>query len=260
MSSDFKTRFERGDGLLGTFIKSPAYQPTEILAAAGFDFIVIDEEHAPFNRETVDMIILAAKAGNIASLVRVPLASPSAILSVLDCGADGVLVPHVSSVEIAKEVAAAARYAGGKRGYSPSGRAGHYGKTTMQEHIRNQDAKITTIAMIEDPHALDVIDDIVAVEGISGVFIGRGDLSAAYGAKDASDQRVTNAVTTIITAARKQKKPVCMMVASPELAKGFADQGASSFIIGSDQSLMRIGAQNTLAAYGDLSSRNNKSS
>lgn len=244
---NFRTRFEARDGLIGSFIKSPTYQPTEILGMMGFDFIVIDEEHAPFNRETVDMIILAAKAAGIAPLVRV--ADIGGILSVIDCGATGVLVPHVKSADIARQAVAACRYQKGSRGFSPSGRAGNYGTVTRHDHITSQDQSIAVLAMIEDPEALDVIDDIMAVDDLTGVFIGRGDLTTAFGASSPKDAVVTQAVATILAAAKRHNKPACMMVENAGLAADFASQGATAFIIGSDQSLLKRGAKAASAEY-----------
>src|SRR6185436_154766 len=125
--TSFRNRFARRDVLIGTFIKTPTTHATEILGTLGFDFVVIDEEHAPFDRAQTDVLLLAARASNLAGLVRVPSAAPEGLLSVLDCGASGVLVPHVKSPEMARQIVAACRYRGGSRGFSASSRAGRYG-------------------------------------------------------------------------------------------------------------------------------------
>ena len=96
--------------LVGTFVKTPTSHATEIVGALGFDFVVIDQEHGPFDRTSTDVALLAARALGVPALVRV--GGPDAILSVLDCGAMGVLVPHVASAAYAREVAAACRYRG----------------------------------------------------------------------------------------------------------------------------------------------------
>src|SRR5436309_3221985 len=125
--SSFRRRFADGQILVGSFIKTPTTHATEIFGALGYDFVVIDEEHAPFDRAVTDMVVLAARASNLAGIVRVSSDEPTRILSCLDCGATGVLVPHVVSVEKARAVATSARYRGGRRGYSGSPRAGGYG-------------------------------------------------------------------------------------------------------------------------------------
>ena len=165
--------------LIGTFVKTPTTHATEILGALGFDFVVIDEEHAPFDRMATDTALLAARAAGTAALVRVQNAT--SILSVLDCGATGVLVPHVASAARAREVAATCRYQGGRRGYSGSPRHAGYGATGMWKTVEAADAATTVIAQIEDPEALDEIDAIATVDGIDALFIGRGDLAVALG-------------------------------------------------------------------------------
>jgi 2-keto-3-deoxy-L-rhamnonate aldolase RhmA len=250
--SSFRRRFSARQTVVGSFIKTPTTHATEIIGALGYDFVVIDEEHAPFDRETTDVVLLAARASNLAGIVRVSSDDPAKILSCLDCGASGVLVPHVASVEKARAVAAAARYRGGRRGYSGSPRAGGYGATPMWTYVEEQDASVCTIAMIEDPEALDDIDAIAAVDGIHGLFIGRGDLTVALGAKSSADASVKDAVTRVIAAARKAAKPVCVMVANAAEAKSFADIGASAFIIASDQSFLRRAAAQTLTDFKSL--------
>jgi 2-keto-3-deoxy-L-rhamnonate aldolase RhmA len=221
--------------------------PAEILGSVGFDFVVVDEEHAPFNRESTDRILLACRAVGLGGLVRVQSGDAANILSVLDCGADGVLVPHVDSAEKARAIVSAARYRGGSRGYSATTRAGTFGGRSMADHLQQQDATATVIAMIEDPHALDVIDDILAVEGLDGVFIGRGDLTAAYGETKAGSEPVRAATARITDASRRAGKPVCVMASGAEDAKELAALGATTFIVSSDQTMLRKAAISTLS-------------
>src|SRR6266478_4664576 len=180
--SSFRRRFSARQAVVGSFIKTPTTHATEIFGALGYDFVVIDEEHAPIDRAITDVVLLAARASNLASIVRVSSGDPTKILSCLDCGATGVLVPHVASVEKARAIAEVSRYHGGRRGYSGSPRAGGYGATPMWQLVEEQDASVCVIAMIEDPEALDHISEIAAVDGIHGLFIGRGDLTVSLGA------------------------------------------------------------------------------
>ena len=250
--SSFRRRLASGQNLVGSFIKTPTTHASEIFGALGYDFVVIDEEHAPFDRAVTDVVVLAARASNLASIVRVSSGDPTKILSCLDCGATGVLVPHVASVEKARAVAEVARYRGGRRGYSGSPRAGGYGATPMWQLVEEQDASVRVIAMIEDPEALDHLGEIAAVDGIHGLFIGRGDLTVSLGAKSPADPKVQDAVKRIIAAAQRAKKPVCVMVASAAEAKDFADLGASAFIISSDQGQMRRAAAQSLTDFKKL--------
>lgn len=241
-ATDFRKRLLAGERLIGSFIKTPAPQPIEILGDLGFDFVVIDEEHGPFDRGVVDVGLLAARAAGTAGIVRVAEPSASNILSMLDMGAAGVLVPHVLSAAKAREVAAACRYRGGRRGFSNTTRAGRYGAVGMWPHVDAADAQIAVIAMIEDREAVEEIDAIAAVEGIDAFFIGRGDLVVAFGAAGMDAPEVRGAAERILAAARAAAKPVCMMVSGRQEAETFAALGASAFIVSSDQGFMRQAA------------------
>lgn len=250
--STFRQRFLAGDLLLGTFIKTPTSHTSEIIGALGFDFVVIDEEHAVFDRVSIDQALLGARAAGTAGIVRVAEPSAAKLLAVLDDGATGVLVPHVSSAAKAKDIVAACRYRGGKRGFSNTNRGGGYGATGIWEHVDARDAETTVIAMIEDPEALDDIDAIVAVEGLDGFFIGRGDLTVALQATGLADPRVHAAAEKILSAARKVGKPVCLMVASAAEAAEWRALGASAFIVSSDQGFLRTAALKTRADFDAL--------
>ncbi|MCW2238791.1 HpcH/HpaI aldolase family protein [Azospirillum canadense] len=240
--SSFRRRLLGREPLLGTFIKTPSGHAMEIFGDVGFDFAVIDAEHAPFDRASIDTVLMAARAGGIAGLIRVAEPSPAQLLAALDDGAAGVLVPHVSSAEAARAAVAACRYRGGRRGFSNSPRAGRYGGLAMWPHVDAQDASVAVIAMIEDPEALDVVDAILATDGLDAIFIGRADLTVALGAASPDAPEVRSAVDRILAAARAADKPVCLMVASAEEARSYTALGASAFMIGSDQGLMRQAA------------------
>lgn len=242
----FRRRFAAREPLLGTFIKTPSSHAIEILGQIGFDFVVIDEEHAPWDRVSIDMALLGSRAANTAGFVRVAEPTPAKLLAVLDDGATGVMVPHVLSAARAREVVAACRYRGGKRGFSPSARAGGYGKAAMWQHVDEQDAAVTVMAMIEDPEAVNVIDDILAVDGLDGIFLGRGDLTVALGAPSMTAPVVEDAVSKILAAAGRANKPACVMVGNAAEAAAFAKRGASAFIVASDQGFMRQAASRTI--------------
>lgn len=232
--------------LMGSFIKISGPSSIEILAGAGFDFVVIDQEHGVFDRAATDMALLACKASAISGIVRVPALAADGILSALDCGAAGILAPHIDSVERAKELVAACRYRSGRRGFSAVTRAGGYGAKPMWKHIDEADAGIAAIAMIEDPTGVENIEDIIAVEGLDAVFIGRGDLTVAYGAPSRDDPTITSAVDRIIDAARRADKAVWMMVETAKDIEPLVAKGASSFIVSSDQGMLRNAARDTM--------------
>jgi 2-keto-3-deoxy-L-rhamnonate aldolase RhmA len=234
--------------VLGTFIKTPTSHVVEIVGSIGFDFVIIDQEHAPFDRGTIDIACLAARAVGTAALVRVAEPTPASILSVLDLGATGMLVPHVDSPEKAREIAAACRYRNGSRGFSNTTRAGNFGGGSFADHIAAQDAEVTCVAMIEDEAALEHLDAIAAVDGIDAFFIGRGDLTAALGI-----ERMEKAVEQITAAARAADMPTMVLVSSREDARAMRDLGASAFVVSNDQNLLKAAAMQALKDYGTSS-------
>lgn len=245
----FRHRLGSGDHLLGTFIKTPTSHATEMLGQLGFDFVVFDQEHAPIGIQALDVMVLAARASNVAGIVRVAEPTEGAILSVLDCGAAGILVPHVASVETAARVAAACRYRGGTRGFANTTRAGGFGAASFADHKRQQDDTVTCIAMIEDVEALPRIDAILAVDGIDGIFIGRGDLTAAIDAPSMTSAETHALVEPVLQAARGAGKPVIMLCPDRADAARMAGYGVTAFMVSSDHGFLRSAAQAALAEF-----------
>jgi 2-keto-3-deoxy-L-rhamnonate aldolase RhmA len=245
-SADFRDRIRRKAHVLGTFVKTPTSHTTEVIGSAGLDFVILDQEHAPFDRGTIDIACLAARAADIAALVRVAEPTPASILSVLDLGAAGVLVPHVDTPAKAREIAAVCRYRGGSRGFSNTTRAGDFGGASFAGHIAAEDARVACVAMIEDERALDDIDAIAATEGLDAFFIGRGDLTAALGADG-----MQAAVERIMQAGRRAGMPMMALVSSRDDARAMRDAGASAFVVSNDQSLLKSAAAQALRDYGD---------
>jgi 2-keto-3-deoxy-L-rhamnonate aldolase RhmA len=226
---------------VGTFIKTNSPHVVEILGTSELDFGVIDAEHSPFDRHSLDMLLLAGKAAQWPLFVRIPDAAPATILNVLDCGATGILVPHVDSAEQARNVVARARYRGGERGFSSSPRAAGYGTLGMKEAIRIGD--LTRImCQIESAAALAAVDEIAAVAGVDGLFIGRADLALSLGLDDVRSPIVLEAIDKIIAATLAAGKIAAMFVGNKTERDDYAAKGVSWFVIGSDHSFMRQAA------------------
>ncbi len=240
-----RERLRQGERVVGTFVKTTHYQTVEILTHTDLDFIVLDAEHAPFDRASLDASLLAARGGAMPALVRVPDADPATILSVLDMGAAGIVVPHVMSQQTARQVAEAARYKGGTRGFSNSHRAGDYGRSDLQAYMEEADANTIVIGQIEDRQAVDAIDEILAVDGIDCLFLGRADLMVSLGATSLDDARVNEAVERVCKAARAKSRRLGMFLPNGSQVPHFAAQGVNLFVIGTDQSLLK-GAVATL--------------
>ena len=238
----FKQRLRAGERLIGTFLKTPAPIVCEVLGLSELDAVCLDAEHAPFDRLALGHCVHALQGAGKASLIRVAAANPEYIMQALDCGATGVLVPHVASPEQAAAAVKAATYCEGGRGYAGSTRAGAYGTRTMAAHLRNSAEQVTVVVQIEDPAGVQVVDKIAAVPGIDCLFIGRIDLTVAYGVDSPNDEKVLNALRTICAAGKKAGVPVGMFAPDVLEAKQWAAAGASLFLLGSDQGFILQGA------------------
>ncbi len=201
--------------------------------------MIIDQEHSSFDRAAIDVALLAARAHNIPALVRVQ--GPETILSVLDSGATGVLVPHVINADYARTVANLCRYRG-SRGFATSTHAGGYTAVPMWKHIEKSDDEIVVVAQIEDPPALEHLDAIAAVDGIDSLFIGRGDLTAAFADQSKDPPKVRDASERTAAAALKAKKAVSVYTGGGPETTWLQSLGASMFVLASDQSFLRNGA------------------
>lgn len=245
-----KARIAAGESLFGSFLKTPAPMLVEVMATSGIDLLCLDAEHAPFDRAAIDMCILAARACSLPLIVRPPTAAHEHILNALDCGADGVLLPHIRSADEARAAVAAAHYGPGGRGYAGSSRAAGYGLASMAAHREASAVRATVIAQIEDLEALDAIEAIAAIADVDMLFIGRIDLTVALGASDPDDPRVIAAVRHIISAAAAAGRPVGMFVPRNEDVQGWLSEGATLFLQGSDHAFMRTGGRAARLAAG----------
>ncbi len=250
MSDTFKQRLADGAFLVGSFVKTPSPVIVEVLALTDLDCLCLDAEHAPFDRGTIDLGVLAARAAGKDVLVRIPSNSAEHCLNALDCGATGILVPHVRSADEARAVVRACHYGAGGRGYAGSSRAAGYATRTMAAHLAASAAQSTVIVQIEDPEAIDAIDDIAQVPGIDALFVGRVDLTVAYGADSQDDPRVIEAVAAVCDAGRRHARPVGMFLSRPEDVAIWRAKGANLFLLGSDHGFLLAGAAELLRRSG----------
>ena len=237
----FKTRLIAGDLLAGTWVKTPHPHVVEVLSFSSLDVLVLDAEHAPFDRGTLDTCIMAARAGGKPVLVRPQSASHEQILNALDLGADGVILPHIRSADEAAEAVKACTYISGGRGYAGSSRAAGYTTKGMAAH-RAAAKDVIIIAQIEDVEGVDNIEAIARVEGIDALFIGRADLTIAYGAETPDDAVVVAAVDRIVAAGKAAGRTTGMFLGRVGDVPQWREKGASLFILGSDQDFLLQGA------------------
>ena len=244
--AQFRSRMMSGELLLGTFVKTPTVDMIEVLAMAGLDWVCLDGEHSPIDRRSMDAPIAVARAIGLPPVVRVPVAAPDAILQALDCGAVGVLVPHINSVAKAEDVARWAHFGEGGRGYAGSTRWAGFAGTSIPDNLARDRAETVVMAQIEDAAALDVVDAIAKVPGIDSLFVGPADFAVALGADTVTDAKVLAAYDRVASAAKAAGRNLSTFAGTNEIAKDLKNRGVSAFLVGSDLTFALSGAHNVV--------------
>lgn len=240
--TSFRQRLSSGAVTLGTFLKTPSPILCELLAASPLDAVCIDAEHAPFGRMELDSCLQVLRSAGMPSLVRLPTGAPEHVLNALDCGATGIVVPHVTSVAQAVGIIRSAHFGRGGRGYAGSTRAAGFTGKPMADHLRDSAASTTVVLQIEDVEALDCIEEIAAVPGVDCLFVGRIDLTMALGADSPQAPEVIDAVDRVCRAASEASVAIGMFVPAVEEAALWMQKGASLFLLDSDQGFVASGA------------------
>jgi 2-keto-3-deoxy-L-rhamnonate aldolase RhmA len=246
-----KNKLATKQPIIGTFIKTPHFHNTEVLAHTSLDVLCLDAEHAPFDRADLDKCVLAAKSKQKPVIIRVPNTENSSILNALDIGADGVVLPHILNAEHAREVVKKCFYGPEGRGYAGSTRFAGYTTKKLPENLKSNANQTCVIAQIEDMEAVNNIDEICQVEGIDCIFIGRMDLTVALEQTNASHPDVMAAVEKVVDATNKYNKNCGMFVGDlTELPRWIA-MGVSLFLLGSDHNFMLSGAAQLKQTFTD---------
>lgn len=226
MKAELKSRLKSGHTVIGSFVTLGSADTTEILALAGYDFLVIDTEHGAMSIETVTHLIRAAEVHEVPSVVRVTEPSESTILRSLDIGATGVQVPQVNSVQLARQIAKAAHYhPKGHRGLAMP-RAAHYGSMEIDAYFQKSRQETLVTAQIESAEGLAQLDEIAAVPDIDVIFLGPFDLSHSLGIPgQVEDPRIKDAEGRVVEVCKAHGKAAGIFVVNGEAAQKRAQQG-----------------------------------
>jgi len=178
-----KAKLLAGEPVFGCSIMVPSPQMVEMVAHAGFDWVLIDLEHGTIDLETAELMIMAAEAGGVTPIAR-PRSNASADISgIMDRGAMGVQVPHVNSADDARRALDAVKFGPGeRRGLAAGTRPDSYGLGgSMQDFVERSNAESLVCVQLEHAAAIDNLDAILAVDDIDVFFIGPSDLSQSLG-------------------------------------------------------------------------------
>lgn len=241
-TAGFRARMLSGELLCGTFLKTPAYELVEVLAQSELDFICLDGEHAPFDRARMDQCLAIARALDLPVLVRVGSSSAENVLQALDSGAVGIVAPHIDSPAKAADLARMARFGHGGRGYAGSSRWAGFATRAMPDLLAQSRDETVVIAQIEEPEAVEHVEQIAGTEGVDGLFVGPADLSVAYGYDHQTSDELKAAFERVGAAARTAGKACMTFAAQPEATEALKAAGVTMFFMGSDQSWLRDAA------------------
>ncbi|MES0825624.1 HpcH/HpaI aldolase family protein [Ruegeria sp. SCP11] len=244
----FKQALIEGNRLIGCWSSFGEAVTAEIMGTAGFDWLVIDGEHAPNDIRSIRDQLMALAASPTHPVVRVPIGDTALIKMVLDVGAQTVLVPMVESAEKARELVRACRYPPeGVRGVG-AGAARATGYGSVRNYIQTVDAQICLLVQVENRAGMTALDDILSVEGVDGVFIGPADLSTDMGFQgNSAAPEVQATIADAIKRIRAAGKAPGILGTNDEANQAYMDMGAQFLAVGIDVMLLTQAAR-TLAA------------
>ena len=242
-----KARLNEGEVVFGGIVTRYAPDMVEILGALGYDFVMIDCEHGPASLDQVEHMVRAAESFGITPLARIPDHSEHTILRFLDCGVQGIIVPHVNTGEQAAAIARAARYhPDGYRGVA-GGRAHDYGiGVSRGESTAWINSQVLVIPMVEDIEAVGNLDDILQVSGADVLHVAASDLGQSLG--NPGEAEVRRVMSDVIPASGPAANRLEWAGTDPADTAGVAEfirQGAN-FVTVSAWGLLRIGAEDFL--------------
>jgi 4-hydroxy-2-oxoheptanedioate aldolase len=245
----FKQALALGERQVGLWCGLASPTAAEILAGAGFDWIVIDGEHAPNDITTLLPQLQAMRGGTAEPVFRVPWNEPVIIKRALDVGARSLLVPFVQNAEEARRAVAAARYPPlGIRGVAVTPRATDYGR--IQNYHRNAHLDTCVLVQLETKSALSEIEAVAAVEGVDGIFIGPSDLAAAFGhLGNPKEPEVQAAIKDAAKRIRAAGKSAGHLTGNADDAEALFEMGFNFTAIGSDVGILARGADNLAARF-----------
>ncbi|MFO1071496.1 MAG: aldolase/citrate lyase family protein [Geminicoccaceae bacterium] len=249
LANPFKRAILAGRPQLGLWSSLASNVTVELLAGAGFDWLLLDTEHSANEPPMVLSQLQAATGGTAHPIVRPAWNDPVLIKRLLDIGVQSFLIPYVQNAAEARAAVAATRYPPrGVRGFASAARASRYGR--VKDYYVRCEAEICVLVQVETRQALDEIEAIAAVEGVDGVFIGPGDLSADMGhLGEPGHLEVVAAIEQAIARIKACGKPPGILTGDERLARRCIELGCLFTAVGSDVGILARGADQLAARF-----------
>ena len=245
----FKRALKANRAQIGLWSSLSSNYSVEVIAGAGFDWILLDCEHSPNDLESVLTQLQAAAPYPTHPVVRVPWNDMVNIKRVLDIGAQSLLIPYVSTAEEAKAAVAHTRYPpAGVRGVAGTTRATRFGR--VKDYAKRAHEEICVLVQVETQAAVDNIEAICAVDGVDGVFIGPADLHASLGyTGEIANPKVKPMIDEAIKRIRKAGKAPGILTPNEADAKHWLGCGGLFVAVGADVGILARGAEALAAKF-----------
>lgn len=241
-----KRKMQAGKKTVGAWCQICSPYTAEIMAREGFDFLVIDLEHAPTDTAILLELVRAMDGTGVQPFVRAPWNDFVAIKKILDTGVSGVIVPYVNTKEEAEMAVKACKYPPqGIRGMSGSPRAAGYGRQAM-EYLKRANDEIMVITQVETATSVENLDDLLAIDDLDGIFIGPMDLATSMGYfGDASQTPVQEAIATVEQKTLAAGKVLGSIAVTWEQARAKYDRGYQMLLVMADgTTVAKVAAEN----------------
>jgi 4-hydroxy-2-oxoheptanedioate aldolase len=245
----FKRALKANKPQIGLWSSLSSNYSVEVIAGAGFDWILLDCEHSPNDLESLLTQLQAAAPYPAHAVVRVPWNDMVNIKRVLDVGAQSLLIPYVSTAEEAKAAVAHTRYPpAGVRGVAGTTRATRFGR--VKDYAKRAHEEICVLVQVETQAAIDNIEAICAVDGVDGVFIGPADLHASLGyTGEIANPKVKPLIDEAIKRIRKAGKAPGILTPNEADAKHWLSCGGLFVAVGADVGILARGAEALAAKF-----------
>lgn len=238
---------------LGTFLVLASQSHVECLEGVGLDYVIIDTEHGPYDTENMINLIRGAESANLTPFVRVANADHKEIQRCLDQGAKGLIIPMLNTIEDFKKVINLSKYTPiGNRGFAGV-RSNHYGydesiKADITSFMKTCNDEILVLPQCETIHALEIIEDVLKLDGIDGIFVGPFDLSISLGIPVQFDHpKFKAAMNRILSACKETGKFALIYAGVPKRAKEAFEQGFDSVAYNIDASIFIEGYKSKIS-------------
>ena len=238
----FKRALVAQKSQIGLWCSLSSHYSAEIVAGAGFDWLLLDCEHSPNDLESLLTQLQAVAPYPTTPVVRVPWNDTVTIKRVLDIGAQSLLIPYVQNADEARSAVAAVRYPpGGVRGVAGSTRATRFGR--IKDYAKRAQDELCLLVQVETESALRHVEAIGAIDGIDGIFIGPADLHASMGYPgEVANPKVFPLIEDTLRRIRAAGKAPGILVGDEALARRCIDAGSLFTAVGADTAILARGA------------------